>query len=147
MPSKPGGQWTHNHPKSRKSGSDASTARIFLLSTIPAIITLVLLKFLTSPSNPLRTPLFDASSSLIGGQDDPTIRWDAIHFLSIATKGYEYEQQLAFQPGWQGVLYAVGRVWSLITKTGKTRHADGIIYGSQVMMVLLAGWRGAALYK
>jgi hypothetical protein len=39
-----------------------------------------------------------------------TLRWDAIHFVSIARDGYVWEQQLAFQPGWPLVLRIGSRV-------------------------------------
>lgn len=129
----------------RKLNLDVTPIRIFLLSTIPAIITLLLLQFLTSTYNPFRIPLFDASSTLLGARDDATLRWDAIHFLSIATKGYEFEQQLAFQPGWQGVLHLTGRIWGIAI--GDRDLTSAILPGSRVVMILLAGWRGTALYK
>ena len=118
--------------------------RIFLLSTLPSIITLALLQILRSPYNPFRITLFDDSPSLISGGDHTGIRWDAIHFTSIASRGYEYEQQLAFQPGWQGVLWLAGWVWRVIGDGGSL---DAISSGGTVWMVLLAGWRGLALYE
>ncbi len=49
---------------------------------------------------------FDSSHIL--SSTAPGLRWDALHFLGIAMRGYTYEQQLAFQPGWQGLLHALG---------------------------------------
>lgn len=121
-----------------------SNTRIFLLSTIPSILTLALLHILRSPYNPFRIPLFDDSPSLLQGGDHTGIRWDAIHFTAIASRGYEYEQQLAFQPGWQGVLWLAGRVWRMVGVEGSL---DSISSGGSVLVVLLAGWRGLALYK
>jgi len=122
-----------------------SNTRIFLLSTIPSILTLALLHLLRSPLNPFRLPLFDDSATLIEGQESPLIRWDAIHFTSIASKGYEYEQQLAFQPGWQGVLWLVGRCWRLVDE--KASSIEAMTKGGSMLMVVLAGWRGLALYE
>jgi hypothetical protein len=121
-----------------------SNTRIFLLSTLPSVITLALLHILRSPQNPYRIPLFDDSPSLLNGGEHAGIRWDAIHFTSIASRGYEYEQQLAFQPGWQGVLWLAGRVWRLVGVGGSL---DSISSGASILMVLLAGWRGLALYE
>jgi phosphatidylinositol glycan class V len=121
-----------------------SATRVFLLSTLPSITTLALLHILRSPYNPFRIPLFDDSSSLIKGGVHTGIRWDAIHFTAIASRGYEYEQQLAFQPGWQGGLWLAGRVWRLVGGEGSL---DSISNGGSVIVVLLAGWRGLALYE
>jgi phosphatidylinositol glycan class V len=122
-----------------------TTTCIVLLSIISPIVTFALLKILTSTHHPFRIPLFDASSSLGLTEDHSGLRWDAIHFSSIATKGYEYEQQLAFQPGWQGVLWFSGWLWR--AATGNPEHLDAVVRGSTVLMVILAGWRGTALYK
>jgi hypothetical protein len=121
-----------------------SATRAFLLSTLPSIITLALLHILRFPYNPIRIPLFDESPSLISGADHTGIRWDAIHFTSIASRGYEYEQQLAFQPGWQGVLWLAGRVWRRVGGAGSLLSISN---GGSVIVVLLAGWRGLALYE
>jgi phosphatidylinositol glycan class V len=130
---------TSTHPVYRMSNT-----RVYLLSTIPSIITLVLLHILRSPYNPFRIPLFDDSPYLIKGGDHTGTRWDAIHFTEIASRGYEYEQQLAFQPGWQGVLWLAGRLWRILGGEGSL---DSISRGGGVLVVLLAGWRGLALYK
>jgi phosphatidylinositol glycan class V len=124
--------------------SELSSVRIFLISTIPSIITLILLHILRSPYNPFRIPLFDDSAALISGQESTGIRWDSIHFTAVASRGYQYEQQLAFQPGWQGVLWVAGWFRRLVAGGGA---ANSISKGGRILIVLLAGWRGLALYK
>jgi phosphatidylinositol glycan class V len=125
-------------------GERMSNIRIFILSTLPSIITLALLHILRSSYNPFRIPLFDDSPSLLKGEYHTAIRWDAIQFTAIASRGYEYEQQLAFQPGWQGVLWLAGRVWGLVGGGGSL---NSISRGGSVLVVFLAGWRGLALYE
>lgn len=44
---------------------------------------------------------FDVSGSVFG-------RWDAVHFFAIAERGYAFEQQGAFQPGWHVLLRLAG---------------------------------------
>jgi GPI mannosyltransferase 2 len=44
-------------------------------------------------------PLFDRSSLLVRPSTSSLVRWDAIHFLAAAERGYQYEQQWAFLPG------------------------------------------------
>ena len=137
-------QGTRTSEPSLDSVKSMSSTRVFFLSTIPSIITLALLHILRSRSNPFRIPLFDDSPLLINGGNHIGIRWDAIHFTAIASRGYEYEQQLAFQPGWQGVLWLAGRVWRLVIGGDPL---DSISVGGTILVVLLAGWRGLALYK
>lgn len=121
-----------------------SNLLLSLACAIPAVLTTLLLAVLTSPTNPYRNPLFDASPSLLGTKDASLIRWDAIHFLSVASDGYQYEQQLAFQPGWHAVLHVVGRVWQSVFRTARLQ--DAITRGSIPLMWILAGIRGCLLF-
>lgn len=58
-----------------------------------------------------RLPLFDSSPEIIVSPPAPaTLRWDALHFLGIAKDGYQYEQQVAFQPGWPTCLRLGGKL-------------------------------------
>jgi len=43
---------------------------------------------------------FDTSHHILSPSYSSGLRWDAIHFVSISMKGYEFEQQLAFMPFW-----------------------------------------------
>lgn len=117
-----------------------------LVCAIPAAFATIVLHLLASPSNPLPLPLFDNSPALLDPSPSPLIRWDAIHFLSVASGGYQFEQQLAFQPGWQIAVQQVGRVWR--TLFGESEDpAQAIIRGSGVFMLFLAGVRGCLLFR
>jgi hypothetical protein len=37
------------------------------------------------------------------------MRWDSIHFYSVASNGYQLEHQLAFFPGFPGLMYLVAK--------------------------------------
>ncbi|WVN90315.1 uncharacterized protein L203_105551 [Cryptococcus depauperatus CBS 7841] len=92
-------------------------------------------------------PLFDTSPSLVISSPPPALRWDAIHFASIASRGYEYEQQLAFQPGWLGVMRLAGKGLSFLrggnvvdvqdVLIGGTLFANAAFVGSSIMLYKL----------
>ncbi|KAL9939792.1 hypothetical protein V8E36_001609 [Tilletia maclaganii] len=81
--------------------------KVLLISASHRIASLVLLVFVL-PSIRLGHP-FDSSSLLLSASPphslglniilEPLIRWDAVHFLDIAQRGYTLEQHFAFQPG------------------------------------------------
>ncbi|GFZ43371.1 GPI mannosyltransferase 2 [Saitozyma sp. JCM 24511] len=98
--------------RSTTPGSPIRT--IALLALLSRLVPLVLLHLF-----PIGT--FDASASLLSPPTPsgisltplttytpPTLRWDAIHFATIALQGYTFEQQLAFQPGWPLVMRIAG---------------------------------------
>lgn len=98
--------------RSTTPGSPIRT--IALLALLSRLVPLVLLHLF-----PIGT--FDASASLLSPPTSsgtpltplttytpPTLRWDAIHFATIALQGYTFEQQLAFQPGWPLVMRIAG---------------------------------------
>ena len=122
-----------------------SNVLLVLVCAIPSLITSLLLTFLASSWNPISIPLFDASPTLIGEGWSPVLRWDAVHFVSVAGRGYQYEQQLAFQPGWHGILAVVGRAWQWMP--GGHYIEDDILGGSVPSMILLGGIRGCLLFR
>lgn len=86
---------TPGHHKSRHRTTDEYLlTSVTATSYIGTILALNALSYL---------PRFDASGSVFG-------RWDAVHFFSIAERGYEYEQQVAFQPGWHALLHSASDV-------------------------------------
>ncbi|EJT50939.1 hypothetical protein A1Q2_07035 [Trichosporon asahii var. asahii CBS 8904] len=108
---------TPGSPKSRHRSTDE-----YLLTAVTATSYIGTLLALNALSY---LPRFDTSGSVFG-------RWDSVHFFSVARNGYEYEQQVAFQPGWHALLHsganAVGsiRQWlgidpPLISKAGGGR--------------------------
>lgn len=70
------------------------------LAFLARLITWILLHLL----KPL--PTFDSSAEILQN-GSATLRWDGIHFAAIAKDGYQYEQQIAFQPGWPLLLRAL----------------------------------------
>ncbi len=76
---------------------------IALLAVLSRLLALLLLNLLSS------LPSFDSSHQLLSADSaSSTLRWDAVHFASIVLNGYQYEQQLAFQPGWPGLMRLAG---------------------------------------
>jgi len=58
-------------------------------------------------------PLFDASPlvSATSARFPALQRWDTLHFLGIAQRGYAYEHNWAFLPGAPFVIRAFGRIF------------------------------------
>ncbi|WRT64086.1 uncharacterized protein IL334_001015 [Kwoniella shivajii] len=86
-------------------------------------------------------PPFDDSHTILSNTLLPGLRWDAIHFMSIAKSGYEWEQQLAFQPGWMAMLHAGGRgrAWA----AGKVVGVDELVWAGMILAAV--SWIGAAV--
>ncbi|WVQ71222.1 hypothetical protein IAR50_000747 [Cryptococcus sp. DSM 104548] len=122
--------------------SRSPTTQIFLLALATRIIHLSLLYAITH-----LIPLFDSSPELLQHSPLPGLRWDAIHFASVASRGYEYEQQVAFQPGWLSVMRLAGEVvrWARGATVvdigdvvlGGTIVANASIIGATVMLYRL----------
>lgn len=70
---------------------------------------------------------FDSSHIINSTSTSPGLRWDALHFLAIAKRGYQHEQQVAFQPGWQAVLHILGM------GTSPGAADDAILRGSVIV--------------
>ena len=76
---------------------------ILLLSLALRLLTLSCLAILPHLIRPFDTShlLLDRAhhgTTNVDATTPGTLRWDAIHYASIALNGYEYEQQLAFSP-------------------------------------------------
>lgn len=99
------------------------------LAVLSRLIPWALLRLLSS------LPAFDSSAQLLSGRESSTsLRWDAIHFASIAKDGYRYEQHIAFQPGWPLLLRALSSVIS-----GQTTGADEVGRIAQMGELLACG--------
>lgn len=74
-------------------------------------ITVSLLYFITDSLN---LPPLDSSHRILDAGSTPGLRWDALHYASVALNGYGFEQQLAFMPLWPGIMRLAGElsVWS-----------------------------------
>lgn len=84
---------------------------------------------------------FDSSHLINTAATSPGLRWDALHFLGIAKRGYQYEQQLAFQPCWQAILHML----DFGPSHGGTD--DAILRGSVVVNALIRVLANVYLYK
>ncbi|KJE02009.1 GPI mannosyltransferase 2 [Cryptococcus gattii NT-10] len=102
-------------------------ALIFIAACFSRILHLTVLSGLSKA-----LPLFDTSPSLLLPSPPPSLRWDAIHFSSIAYNGYEYEQQVAFQPGWLAVMRLAGEGVRFIRAASVVELKD-VILGSTIM--------------
>lgn len=74
------------------------------------------------------------SSHLVHSPPSPNLRWDAVHFMEIAKNGYQWEQHLAFQPGWQAILHFLDRI-------------GGALYGAVVLNTLARVGANVFLFK
>lgn len=99
------------------------------LAVLSRLIPWALLRLLSS------LQAFDSSAQLLSGRESSTsLRWDAIHFASIAKDGYRYEQHIAFQPGWPLLLRALSSVIP-----GQTTGADEVGRIAQMGELLACG--------
>lgn len=127
----------------RREGMSTSTAdikKITLLTAGTATSTYVILHLLTAFVKP-----FD-SSHTIAGTSEPGLRWDALHFQAVATRGYQYEQQLAFQPGWHGLLYLLRNLGSGLRGT-EENVLTGLLRASFLMSLTSRVIANAFLYR
>lgn len=92
-------------------------------------------------------PPFDVSHTINTSTSLPGLRWDAIHFLSIAKDGYEFEQQLAFQPGWQVILAAAGRAVARVGRGGDTVNDADLVQSALVINLIARVVANVYLYK
>ncbi|WVR05841.1 hypothetical protein IAU60_002867 [Kwoniella sp. DSM 27419] len=134
MPSKAGGAVS-------RSLRRTPCLTLWVLALLVRALHLVLLKILG-----LCLPPFDLSHTLLSPSNLPVLRWDSIHFATIALEGYRWEQQLAFQPVWQGILRVSGEVARVLG--GKSLLGVEEIIGAGAVVSGLS-WTGATvmLYK
>ncbi|WWC58574.1 uncharacterized protein I303_101117 [Kwoniella dejecticola CBS 10117] len=128
------------------------TTSIVLLAAIIRISHIAFLYILSSLIPPFDTShtLLTADQPSTGGL--PGLRWDAIHFVSIAKDGHTHEQQLAFQPLFMGILRLAGEVVSCFKRIEGADEGAGVRVGDVVwggMVVSSICWVGSCvlLYK
>ncbi len=102
---------------------------ILTLSAIAIIHRALILIFLLY-LQPLVLPTsshFDTSASLLDLPEWilPLVRWDVLHYSSIAVHGYRHEHELAFLPGWPGALRGLLLGWRWLT--GVRSEAYGMV--------------------
>ena len=134
--------WAHNCLLKAVTGSmkPLTLSHILLLS-----LTLRLLVLLTLGTLPRFLKPFDNSHLLLSPDAPGTLRWDAIHFTSIALNGYKYEQQLAFMPGF---LYAMRYAGNLVGWVlGREVGVREVVCGGVGVNVLATLGSTAVLYR
>ncbi|OCF31134.1 hypothetical protein I317_07883 [Kwoniella heveanensis CBS 569] len=121
-----------------RSLADRPTSTVAVLALSIRISHLIVLYLLS-----LILPPFDASQPIVASSILPGLRWDAVHFSSIALEGYRWEQQLAFQPLWQAILRLSGEGLGSI-KGGKAEvSVKDVVRGGMGVSVL--AWVGASV--
>ena len=98
-----------------------------------------------------KPPISQISHTAVG------LRWDSIHFASIAVDGYQYEQQMAFMPGWPLVMHMSGEVvYHLRSRIGMAVPANvsssrasysDVVYGGMAVNFVAGIWATLTLYK
>lgn len=134
---------------SRSPTGPATTQRdirlIALLTLSTSLLSLLLLHVFA-----WLIPPFDSSHLLASASYSPTLRWDAVHFLSVARRGYEWEQHLAFQPGWHGSLRAAGEAVAfarrLVGRAGGVGDGD-VLTGGVLLSIGARVVANVYLYK
>lgn len=93
-------------PSRKSSGMRLGPASPRMTIAILALLARLLPWTLLHLLSYLHLPHFDSSAQLLDPSSPApaTFRWDAVHFAAIARRGYEYEQQIAFQPGWPALI-------------------------------------------
>jgi hypothetical protein len=111
-----------------------SVLSLVIKSLVPFLISL-----------PSKTALpFDSSHLLV--QDSPGLRWDAIHYASIALDGYRYEQQGAFMPLWLGMMRLSGEVLAYLRGRDSVGVGE-VLLGGQYLNILMNAGAVMMLYK
>ncbi|WVQ62252.1 uncharacterized protein L199_000391 [Kwoniella botswanensis] len=120
--------------------TQSPTILLIILGTSIRLIHISLLYILSK-----LIPPFDSSQSLLSPDNLPGLRWDAIHFASVAQNGYEFEQQLAFQPLLMGLLRLLGQ--SVVCIRGREMEVGDVIWSG--VGISAVAWVGASivLYK
>ena len=90
-------------------------------------------------------PCFDSSHQLLYDPALPTLRWDAVHYSSIALNGYNFEQQLAFQPGLPAIMRLTGEVVRFVT--GGDIAVKHVVIGGELVNSLALVEASVMLYK
>lgn len=96
-------------------------------------------------------PAFD-TSHLVVVRGSPAgslagLRWDAVHFASVALDGYRHEQQLAFMPGWLYAMRYAGMVVHWLRGGAGDLSAQDVVWGGQAVAILCSTGSAVMLYR
>ena len=117
-------------------------SRVIILSIALRLLTLIALELLTS-----QTRAFDTSHELFEPTSAPsTLRWDAVHFASIALHGYQHELKLAFFPGWPWLMQCTSTVIGRL-RGGRDQSLRDVVWAGTGLNVVANAGATLTLYK
>jgi phosphatidylinositol glycan class V len=107
---------------------------------IPLTLFLRLLILLLTYLPSAYLPPFDSSHLLVHHSPLGGLKWDAIHYTSIALHGYEYEQQGAWMPLWPLIMRYAGWIgYYIMGKEGELGVEDVVRGGEGVNLIMNLG--------
>jgi len=95
------------------------------------------------------SPPFDSSHLILQREAAVSegLRWDAIHYTSIALHGYQYEQQGAWMPLWPIIMRYMGLLIHYTRRESNGLDVQDVVIGGEVVNILMNLGSTFMLYK